>query len=125
MLRLEVVFSPGREALGLFGEKMEEQLRAAASQEPLLREAGEATQGWAGAWERWGGSSQDSVAPRPVENYRPSPDLEYDETRNNKEEAAGNDGEKELLWSPTEPATPRELTRLGARPSQGGESRGT
>ena len=33
-----------REALGLFGEKMEEQLRAAASQEPLMREASEATQ---------------------------------------------------------------------------------
>ena len=68
-----------REALGLFGEKMEEQLRAAASQEPLmsLREGGEATQqskrrrlrDMGLSVEVLGGargeSSQDSPAPQP------------------------------------------------------------
>ena len=64
-----------------------------------------------------GESSQDSLAPpvplstQDVENYRPSPDLdqfavtEHDEGGESEEEAAGSDGEKEVLWSGTEPAT--------------------
>ena len=126
------------EGLGLLGEKMQDHLRAAASQEPIV-DAGEATQaskrrrlqqmgfsvqvlGNAGRE-----SSQDSLAPpvplstQDVENYEPSPDLdaplaapEYDEGEESERDAAASDGEKEPLWSPTtEPANSQELARLG------------